>query len=141
MSKLRPKGDFIVGPDEIEKQPEGLTRLQYRPSPQLEEYVHDQVTRGLKKMTNRGGRGQDGVDRIGAAVLTVKETVAVAIAKDMVDDAVRRHKRPLENLTFLELVEGSDQRVRHRGCTQADVMAELARLQNKAIYGDEVRRR
>ena len=141
MSKLRPQGDYIVGPEEIEMQPEGLTELKYKPSPGLEEYVDDQVTRGLKKMTSRGGRGQDGVDQIGAAVLTVKETVAVAIAKDMVDDAVRRHKRPLEKLTFLELVEGCDQRVRHRGCTEADVMAELARLQNKAIYGDEVRRR
>lgn len=100
-----------------------------------------QIGEGLKKLRSRGGPGQAGVDRIGASVLTVRETVAVAIARDMADDASRRHKRPLTQLTFLELIEGAGQRVRHRGCSEADVMAELARLQNVALYGNEVRRR
>lgn len=142
-TRLTPQGEFLVAPGP--EQEEGASSVQLRPgSPEHREMLQElaePLARGQRKMRTKGGPGEEGVAQIGDAVLTVRETLAKKIAEDMTADATRRHGRPLEELTFLELVEGAAARCEGRGCEPSEVIAELGRLQNRALYGDTVRRR
>ena len=99
------------------------------------------MERANRHLKTRGGRGDPGVALVDGTVMTVGETIAVTIAKDMIDDCIRRHGKKLEELTLLELNHGIEARVKGRATNAAQVGAEICRLQNKAIYGNVVRRR
>lgn len=91
--------------------------------------------KALSKLTMNGGPGQTGVQNINGAILTVQETIAKTIAQDMIDDAVRRHKKPLKELSLMQLNEGIDERVKGRLCSKAHVLREIGALANAAYYG------
>lgn len=137
MSEVKPEGEFMYGTEPDAES--GETVMQFKTNRVPAEVLAAQ--RANRHLKTRGGQGSAKVALIGDAVLTVQETVAVAIAKDMADDACRRHNKHLDELTLLELNEGLAMRVKGRGTSEAQVGAELARLQNVAIYGDSVRRR
>lgn len=137
--RLHPGGDgLLMARRETAAADEGMTRTTLIPSVDPTEA---QTRATLRRLTMNGGGGDPTVANVGGAVLTVRENVAVAIARDMADDATRRHGVALAQLTLLQLNEGIGARCRGRGTTVAQVGAELARLQNVAIYGSEVRRR
>lgn len=117
----------------------GATEIQYATNRVPDEVVAAEMAN--KHLRSRGGRGDPNVARIGDAVLTIRESVAVAIALDIIDDCERRHSKKLGELTLLQLNEGIDLRCEGRACTPAQVGAEMCRLQNVAIYGGRVPRR
>jgi len=138
MMRLQPDGEMLSGPIEVNAD-EGLTETGFIASelpPELQK-AHE----ANRRLKNEGGKG-DGVSGIvNGEILTVKETLALAIARDMIDDAQRRHRKPLSELNMLELREGIDERVRGRAVTSGEVMQEIGRLQNFEKYKDRVRRR
>lgn len=137
MSKVDVAGDYIVGEDYQAES--GETELQFRMNRVPDEVLA--AERANRHLKTHGGRGDTNVALVDGTVKTIKETIAVAIAKDMADDACRRTGKRLNQLNLLELNEGIDQRCKGRAVGISEVAAELARLQNTAIYGDVVRRR
>lgn len=97
--------------------------------------------KGLSKLKSRGGKGQEGVGMVDGTVMTLKETAALTIAKDVIDDAVRGTGKKIGDLTLMELARYAEGRTEKRPCSDAQVLAEITRLQNHEIYGDRVARR
>lgn len=91
--------------------------------------------RGLRKLKSRGGRGQAGIELINGSVLTVQETIAVSIAKDVIDDTKRGTGKALRDICLLDFAKYAEHRTRGRPVTDAQVLAEIVRIQNHAIYG------
>lgn len=92
------------------------------------------LSRASRKMKSRGGQG-DGISAVvfGQPV-TIRESVATTIAKDAIKDAERRHKKSLTQLSMLELAFGLDERCSGRMVYPQEVAAEIARIQNAALY-------
>ncbi len=97
--------------------------------------------KALKKLTNRGGKGQEGVGIIDGTVLTVQETVAVTIAKDVIDDIQRHARIPVNDITLQQAQQFAKGRTQGRLCTEHEVLTECARIINKACYGSSLARR
>ena len=93
------------------------------------------------KLKNEGGAGQAGVAMIDGSILTVKETAALAIAKDVIDDAERAEKKKVAEIPLAILARYATGRANARPCTDEQILQEVCRLQNHAKYGDEVSRR
>jgi hypothetical protein len=143
MSKPQ-KDEFLYAPEDVAHRGEGFTESRIELTGEAREQQEETEARlkaGLGKLTMNGGRG-DGLSAIvGGELLTVKESVALAIARDMCRDAEQRTGKPLKDIPILELNEGIHARIKGRATTAGAVMAELGRLQNTAKYGDTVRRR
>lgn len=102
----------------------------------------DQLTlRANSKQKNEGGKGADGLLILDGTVLTVRENAALAIAKDVLDDARRHHGRNPASLPLTELARFAAGRTEGKPCTDGQVLAEIGRLVNHALYGDKVIRR
>lgn len=97
--------------------------------------------KALSKLKNRGGKGQEGIGIVDGSVLTLKETLALKIAEDVIDDAKRGLGKPLEQMSLIELAQYAQHRTEGRPVTDAQVLAEITRLQNHAIYHDKLARR
>lgn len=97
--------------------------------------------RGERKLKNRGGPGQEGVGIIDGSVMTIQETAAVAVARDVIDDAERHHKKGVADLSLMELAPFARGRAEGRSFSDGQLLAEICRLQNFAIYGSKVARR
>lgn len=93
------------------------------------------------KLKNRGGKGQEGIAVVDGSVLTVKENAAVALAKDILDDARRGTGKEIKNLNLMEIAKYAQGRSEGKPCSDAEVLAECMRIQNHKIYGDSVARR
>ena len=107
-----------------------------RSSPDLGEH------KALSKLKNRGGKGQEGIAIVGGAVLTVKENAAVTIAKDVIDDARRANDGKLASeIPLIEIAKYAQGRSKPGVCTDAEVLAEICRIQNAEIYGGKIARR
>lgn len=143
MSKPQ-KDEFLYAPEDVANQDEGFTESRVELTGEAREQHEETLAKlkgGLNKMTMHGGQG-DGISAIvGGELLTVKESVALAIARDMCRDAEQRTGLPLKDIALLELNEGIHARIKGRATSAGAVMAELGRLQNTAKYGDTVRRR
>lgn len=88
----------------------------------------------LGKLTSHGGRG-DGVSAsIDGDILTIAEMVAVAVARQMVEDAAQASGKEIHELSLAQLSEGIADRVVGRRCTAAQVLAEIGRIQNRVLY-------
>lgn len=131
--------EFIHAPIDIANAESGGSDLTFRTNRVPDEVAA--VERANRHLKNRGGRGDGRTINTGGIILSINESVAITIAKDMIDDAQRRHHRMLKDLTLIELNEGIDLRCKGRIVSPAEVGAEIARLQNNAIYGAAVPRR
>lgn len=80
-----------------------------------------------------GGRGDEKTAIIGPNIVTIRESVATQIAKDVIHDAEKRHRKKIQNLSLLELSEGVQERVKGRLTTLQEVLAEIGRMQNAAL--------
>ena len=89
--------------------------------------------KALKNLYMNGGSGQIGVSNVNGHILTLQESAAKTIAKDMIDDAERRHDKKIGELSLMQLCEGVHYRVQGRMCTAESVMAEIGREFNKAL--------
>lgn len=92
--------------------------------------------KALHKLKNRGGRGQPGIGMVSGSILTVQETIAVTIAKDVIDDTKRGTGKPLKDLTIMDFAKYAQHRTDNRPVTDAQVLAEIVRVQNHEIYND-----
>lgn len=136
--------DFIYAPLEIANRTEGFTEITLLPEGEALEAHQEQerlATEGLKKLTMNGGEGDGLSAQVGNEVLTVKETLALKIAMDIIADKETEHGMPVGKLNLMQLNQGIHERVKGRATTVGAVMAEIGRLQNRAIYKDRVRRR
>lgn len=97
--------------------------------------------KGNKKLKNEGGKGQDGVGIIDGSVLTIRETGALAVAKDLIDDAKRHEGKALKDIPLGRLMDFLGDRTAGRPFSDEEVLAEVARLQNHEIYQTKVARR
>lgn len=97
--------------------------------------------KGLSKLKNRGGKGQQGIEMIDGSVLTLKENAAVVVAKDIIDDAKRGTGKKLTEITLQEFARYAVGRSHKKPCSDAQVLAEIVRIQNHEIYGNRVARR
>lgn len=120
---------------------EGLTETGFQVSRLPQEVLDAQDAN--RKLTMNGGRGAEDAAMVGGELLTVKETLALAIARDMADDALRREPdgTELKDVPMMKLIHGIDERVRGRAVTSGEVLQEIGRLQNVAKYGTRVARR
>lgn len=130
---------FIYGPLEASQAESGAADLTFRTNRVPDEVLIAQ--QGNRHLKNRGGKGDKRIALVGDAVLTIEESLAVVLAKDIIDDAQRRHSKTLKELTLIELNFGLEARCKGRACTPEQVGAEIARIQNVAIYGNTLRRR
>lgn len=138
------KDDFLYADRSIANLPEGFTETRLiaeGPAREAHEEAERHATEGLKKLTLNGGQGDGLSALVDGEVLTIKESLALVIARDIVKDAEARHKKPLAELTLMQLNEGLKDRVQGRATSVGAVMSELGRLQNQAIYQNRVRRR
>lgn len=136
--------DFLYAPTDTALESEGFTETKLKATEEGKKAIDQSmipIERGLRKLTLNGGEGQQGVALVGDSIMTVEETVALSIAKSMIEAAERRTNKPLKELSLVELNFNSHLYVKGRACTEAQVLAEIGRLQNKEIYGDSVRRR
>ena len=92
--------------------------------------------KGLHKLKSRGGRGQAGIGMVNGSILTVQETIAVTIAKDVIDDTKRGTGKALKDLCLMDFAKYAQHRCDNRPVTDAQVLAEIVRIQNHAIYND-----
>lgn len=104
---------------------------------------HPAVAAALKansKLKSEGGAGQAGVGMVGGSILTLKETAALAIARDVIDDAERAENKKVTEIPLATLARYAEGRTARRPCNDAQVLQEVCRLQNHAKYGDLVSR-
>ena len=88
----------------------------------------------LGKLTSHGGKG-DGVSAsIDGEILTVAEMAAVAVARQMIEDAVQASGKEIHELSLAQLCDGVADRVIGRSCTAGQVRAEIGRIHNRATY-------
>lgn len=92
------------------------------------------LSRSSRKMKSRGGQG-DGLSAVvfGQPV-TIRESITTVIAKDAIRDAEKRHDKSLKQLSILELTFDLEQRCKGRMVYPQEVAAEIARIQNAAMY-------
>ena len=105
---------------------------------------HPAVLAALKansKLKNEGGAGQGGVGMVDGSILTLKESAALTIAQDVIDDAERAEKKKVAEIPLTTLARYAEGRAAGRPCSDAQVLQEVCRLQNHAKYGDKVSRR
>ena len=92
------------------------------------------LNRASRKMKSRGGQGDGLSAMVFGQPITIRESVATTIAKDMIEDAMKRHHKSLKALSLLELAYGLEDRCRGRLVAPTEVFAEIARIQNAAFY-------
>ena len=87
----------------------------------------------MSSLTNRGGKGQDGIQNVSGHVMTVRESIAVYLARDIIDNAVRRTGKKFADIPMVEFHKEVVDRVRGRICSAGEVYAEIGIMQNKAL--------
>ena len=89
--------------------------------------------KGLAKLRNRGGRGQDGVVNLNGSLLTIRESAITILAKDIIDDLERRTGKPLSEIPLIEFQKDVEVRSQGRLFTKNELFAEIGRRQNAQI--------
>ena len=105
------------------------------------EAARAKFNKGMSKLKTRGGKGEEGVGMIDGSVLTLKETIAVQIARDVLDDAKRATKKEIQDIPLLTLAQYAKGRSKGRPVTDEAILREVCRLQNHEKYGNKVARR
>lgn len=89
---------------------------------------------GIRKLKNKGGRGDENIAFLHGNVVTIRESLTTQIAKEVIEDAMTKHKKKLKELSLFELFETVDLRCRGRIPNPYEVRSEVCRLQNAEIY-------
>ena len=93
----------------------------------------ENLKRGLTKLKTRGGKGQAGIGIIGGSCLTIRETAVTTLAKDIVDDVIRRTNKPFAEIPLIEFRKDVVVRSEGRLFTAGEVFAEIGRMQNHEL--------
>lgn len=134
-------GDYVMGPGEVSDEPEGFTETGFVMSDVPQELKDAHAANRMLK--SEGGPGDGISDVVDGELLTVKETVALAIAKQVIADVMNGEKRgtKLHKVAMVKFTHKLDLRVKGRATTEGAVLAEIGRLHNLSKYGNRVRRR
>lgn len=134
--------EMLYAPTEVVNASEGFTETLVSVKGEAHAEAYKAAIRGNRHLKTEGGKGQEGIELIDGSVLTVRETAALTIARDVIDDALRHHAgKTLKDLTLVEIARFANGRTKNRACTDSQVLAEIVRLQNHEIYGGRVARR
>ena len=76
----------------------------------------------LSALKNRGGKGEKGVAIVDGSILTLKENAAVAIAKDIIDNAKRRTGNELKDIPLGAFMAECEARAKPGLCTNEELL-------------------
>ena len=93
----------------------------------------DDLNAGLNMLTSRGGPGEPGVQNIDGHLMTVQETAAITLARDIIDDVIRRTGKKLHEIPLIEFHRDVQVRSKGRIFTPGEVFAEIGTLQNVEV--------